>query len=98
MALFSCSVPQGFSQGNDLLLVDDTARLFRDGKTMISAELTAILNRLGTTAESWQARLEKLKPGRLLGRFFAASRERRREAATRLCVHRLANLAGCPAR
>ena len=87
---------QGFSLGNDLLLVDYTGRLFREGKSVISAELTGILNRLGTTAETWQARLEKLKSGRLLGRFFAASRERHREAATCLRVHRLANLAGCP--
>ena len=51
---------KGFSLGNDLLLVDYTGRLFRDGKTVISAELTGILNRLGTTVETWQARLEKL--------------------------------------
>ena len=89
---------QGFPLGNDLLLVDYTGRLLREGKSAISAELTGILNRLGTTAEAWQARLEKLKSGRLLGRLSAASRERAREAATRLRVHRLANLAGCPAR
>ena len=89
---------QGFSLGNYLLLVDYTGRLFREGKTAISAELAGILERLGTTAESWQARLEKLKPGRLLGRFFAASRERLREVAAHLRVHHLANLGGCPAR
>jgi hypothetical protein len=89
---------QGFSLGNYLLLVDYTGRLFREGKTVISAELTGILNRLGTTAESWQARLEKLKSGRLLGRFFAASRERLREAAAQLRVHHLANLAACSVR
>jgi putative transposase len=89
---------QGFSLGNYLLLVDYTARLFREGKTAISAELAGILERLGTTAESWQARLEKLKSGRLVGRFFAASRERLRQAATHLRVHYLANLRGCPAR
>ena len=48
---------QGFSLGNDLLPVDYSGRLFREGKTVISAELAGILNRLGTTAESWQARL-----------------------------------------
>jgi hypothetical protein len=89
---------RGFSLGNYLLLVDYTGRLFREGKAATSAELTGILNRLGTTAESWQARLEKLKAGRLLGRFFAASRERLREAAAHLGVHHLANLSGCPAR
>ena len=65
---------QGFSLGNYLLLVDFTGRLFRDGKAVISAELTGILERLGTSAETWHARLEKLKGGRLLGRFFAANR------------------------
>ena len=84
----------GFSPGNYLLLVDYTGRLFREGKAAISAELAGILERLGTTAESWQARLEKLKSGRLLGRFFAASRERLREAAVHLRVHHLANLGG----
>ena len=48
---------------------------------MISAELSGILERLGSSAESWRARLEKLKSGRLLGRFFAASRERLRAVA-----------------
>ena len=59
---------------------------------------SGIFDRLGSSAESWWARLEKLSKGRLLGRFFAASRERLREVATRLGVHHLANLGGCPAR
>jgi hypothetical protein len=70
---------------------------FRDGKAAISAELTGILERLGTSAETWQARLEKLKAGRLLGRFFAANRQRLREVAAHLRVHHLAHLGGCPA-
>ena len=89
---------EGFSLGSYLILVDYTGRLFRDGKAAISAELTGILQRLGSTAASWQARLDKLKGGRLLGRFFAASRERLREVAARLGVHHLANLGGCLAR
>ena len=51
---------EGFSLGNYLLLVDYTGRLFREGKASISRELAEILDRLGTSAESWQARLEKL--------------------------------------
>ena len=74
---------EGFSLGSYLLLVDYTGRLFRDGKAAISAELSGIFDRLGSSAESWWARLEKLSQGRLLGRFFAASRERLREVATR---------------
>ena len=88
----------GFSLGNYRFLVDFTARLFREGKTAISTELSGILERLGTTAESWQARPKKLKSGRLLGRFFAASQNRLREAAVHLRVHHLANLGGCPSR
>jgi hypothetical protein len=87
-----------FSLGNYLLLVDDTGRLFREGKAVISAELSAILERLGSSAETWQVRLRKLAGGRLLGQFFAAMRSRLREVAQSLGVHRLANLAGCAAR
>ena len=89
---------EGFSLGSYLLLVDYTGRMFRDGKAAISAELSGIFDRLNSSAESWWARLEKLSRGRLLGRFFAASRDRLRQLAARLGVHHLANLGGCPAR
>jgi len=69
--------------------------LFRDGKAAISSEVADILNRLGTTAETWQARLEKLSKGRLFGRFFAASRQRLREVAGRLGLRGVPNLRGC---
>ena len=46
---------RGFSLGNDLLLVDYTGRLLREGKAAISAELTGILER---------ARHKARKPGR----------------------------------
>jgi hypothetical protein len=89
---------EGLSLGSYLLLVDYTGRLYRAGKAAISAELSGILDRLGFSAESWQARLEKLRSGRLLGRFFANTRARLREVAARLGVHHLANLGGCAAR
>ena len=89
---------RGFSLGNDPLLVDYTGRLFREGKTAISADLAGILERLATSSESWRARLEKLTAGRLLCRFFAASRECLRKAAAQLRVDHRANLGGCPAR
>jgi hypothetical protein len=89
---------EGFSLGNYVLLVEFTGRLFRDDKAAISAELSGILERIGSNAEIWWARIEKLNKGRLLGRFFAASRARVREVAARLGVHHLANLGGCPAR
>jgi hypothetical protein len=69
------------SLGNYLLLVEYTGRLFRNGKAVISAELSGILERIGSSAESWCARLEKLRKGHLLGRFFAASRARLRQVA-----------------
>ena len=65
---------EGFSLGNYLLLVEYTGRLFREGKAAISAQLAGIFERLGSNAENWQPRLQKLATGRLLGRFFAASR------------------------
>ena len=89
---------EGFSLGSYFLLVDYTGRLYRKGKAAISAELAGILDRLGSHAESWRARLDKLRSGRLFGRFFAASRERMREVAERLDVRRVAKLAGCPTR
>ena len=89
---------EGLSLGSYLLLVDYTGRMFREGKTAISAELAGILERLGSNSERWWSRIEKLSKGRLLGRFFAASRERLREVARGLGVHHLANLGGCAAR
>jgi hypothetical protein len=88
---------EGFSLGSYLQLVDYTARLYRAGKASLSREAAAILDRLGSSAENWHARLEKLRQGRLLGRFFATSRARLREVAERLCVKRVPNLGGCPA-
>jgi hypothetical protein len=75
-----------------------TGRLFRECKAVISAELGAILERLGSSAENRQARLRKLAGGRLLGRFFAATRSQLRKVARSLGVRRLASLAGCAAR
>ena len=92
------SIKNERARANYQILVDYTGRLFRDGKAAISTDLTGILARLGSSAETWLARLEKLRGGRLLGRFFAASREHLRKVATRLAVHHLANLGGCPVR
>jgi len=74
-----------------------TGRSFREGKAAISREVAGILERLGTTAENWQARMEKLSEGRFFGRFIAASRQRLREVADRLGLRRVPNLGGCPA-
>jgi hypothetical protein len=88
---------EGFSLGNYVLLVDYTARLYREGKATLSQEVAEILDRLGSSVNHWQARLEKLRQGTLLGRFFATSRQRLREVAQRLGLKRVPNLGGCPA-
>jgi hypothetical protein len=65
---------------NYLLLVDYTRRLFREEKATISREVAEILGRIGSSAEGWQARLKR-RGARLLGRFFAVTRERLRTVA-----------------
>jgi hypothetical protein len=50
-------------------------------KLAISRELTAIFDRLGTTAESWWSRLAKLGQGRVFGRVFAVTCDRLQEVA-----------------
>jgi hypothetical protein len=87
---------EGLCLGSYLLLVDYTGRLFREGKATISREMAEIFERLGSSAETWQMRMDKLRTGRLLGRFFAASRERLREVSARLGLRRVPNLGGCP--
>jgi hypothetical protein len=80
-----------------LLLVDFTGRLLREGKASISKEMVSIFDRIGSSALAWQGRIVKLRAGRLVGRFLAASRARLRRVAAQLGVQRLVNLAGCPA-
>jgi REP element-mobilizing transposase RayT len=89
---------EGFALGSYVLLVDYTGRLFHDGKASISRQVAGIFERLGCSSESWRSKLQKLSEGRLLGRFFASNRDRLRDVARELGVHRLANLGGCPAR
>jgi REP element-mobilizing transposase RayT len=88
---------EGFSLGNYLLLLDYTARLYREGKAKLSQEVTAILDRLGSSGDQWDARLKTLSQGHLVGRFFATSRQRLREVAERLGLLRVPNVGGCPA-
>jgi hypothetical protein len=89
---------EGMSLGGYLLLADYTARMFREEKATTTGELSAIFDRLGSSEETWCARMEKLSHGRLFGRFFAASRQRLREVAGELGMHHVANLGGCPTR
>ena len=87
----------GFTLASYMQLVDYTGRMFRHGKAVISApnlrskdindSVAGIFERLGSSADAWQARLTKLSGGRLLGRFFAATRDRLRQAAAHWGVH-----------
>jgi hypothetical protein len=88
----------GFSLGSYIKLADYTARLLREGKASISAELAGIFERLGYSAESWRAQIKNLRGDRLVGRFFAASREKLQEIGKRLGVRNPVNLRGCPIR
>jgi hypothetical protein len=87
---------QGFSLGSYVQLVDYTGQLFRQGKASISAELAGIFERIGCSAQSWQSRMEKLRDGRLPGRFFATTRAKLREIAERLGMRRPVNVVGYP--
>ncbi len=89
---------EGMSLGSYLQLVDWTSRLVRNGKARINSQVAAILDRLGASAEVWQAAVLKLfsRPN-ALGIAFAFDRERLKEAARRRGCHHLANLNGCPA-
>jgi hypothetical protein len=58
---------EGFSLGNYVLLVEFAGWLLREGEAAISRELSGILVRLGSSAESWPAQLEQLSRGPLLG-------------------------------
>lgn len=88
---------ESFTLGNYLMLVEYTGRLLREGKATITAEVNDILGRIGSSSDTWQARMQQLCRGRMLGRFLASTRQRLRAAAEQLGVHHLANLSGCPA-
>ena len=91
-------VLDGFSLGSYLQLVDWTSRLIRQGKARVSEEVAALLERLGTTCDAWQATMSRLfSTSRHTGVAFAFSRARLREEAIRRGRHHLANFSGCPA-
>jgi hypothetical protein len=83
---------ESFTLGNYLMLVEYSGRLIRQGKASISAEIADIFDRLGSTAQEWQARLEILCRGRMIGRVIASTRERLKDVAQQLGLHHLPNL------
>ncbi len=88
---------EGFTLGHYLLVVDQTGRMFREGKASISPQLAGILDRIGADGQRWWDRMRQLRRGRWLGNFLASGRDRLRQAAMQLGRHHLANLSGCPA-
>jgi hypothetical protein len=89
---------QSFSLGSYLLLVDATSRMLRPGKARVGPQVVALLERIGTSVEIWQATLEQLfsRP-RLLGVTFSFRRSRLHDAAQHRGCRHLVNLNGCPA-
>ncbi len=82
----------GFSLSGYLELVDWTARVYRTGKARVSQEVAGIMERLGTTAERWQAHMRTLiTKARWLGSFCATRRDRLREIATHRGLHHVDN-------
>ena len=90
---------ESFSLGSYLLLVDYTSRLCRLGKARVGKEVSSILERIGSSAEIWSQRIQKMfaSGSRLNGTFFAGTRERLRQLAVARGVQHLDNLAGCHA-
>jgi hypothetical protein len=69
--------------------------LCRPGKARISREVASILDRLGTSAEVWGQRIQRLlAKTRLLGSYFSADSQRLRQLAQQRGVHHLDNVAG----
>ena len=86
----------GFSLSSYLELVDWTARLCRTGKARVTEEVAGIMTRLGTSAEYWQSRLQKLLgKTRWLGSYCATSAERLKSIAVNHGVHHVDNALGC---
>jgi hypothetical protein len=63
-----------------------------DLKAARKGSVAGSFERIGTSAEIWQARMKTLREGRLLGRCFPASRQRLKVVAERVALRRVANL------
>ena len=76
----------------NLLLVDYTSRVVRNGKARVSAEVAGILERLNTSAEFWSDHIRAMfDKQRILGSYFSTTRERLRTLAAERGVHHLDN-------
>ncbi len=83
----------GFSLGSYLQLVDYTSRLCREGKASLPQEAPAIFERLSTTPEAWNARMQKLfDMKKQVGHVFTTDPEDLREIAAKRGVRHVTNL------
>lgn len=81
-----------------LKLVDFTSRVIRKGKAYVKASERCIFERLGSTAERWSQRLQRMFSKPIpYGTYFATDESRLKEVAQRKGRRRLVNLAGCQA-
>jgi REP element-mobilizing transposase RayT len=88
----------GFSLGSYLQLVDFTSRLVRNGKARVNADVAAILDRIGTSAEIWTHNLKRMfARTKHLGTAFSFSRDKLKAVAEKRGLQRMANLNGCRA-
>ncbi len=63
-----------------------------DGTSSILREVAGVLERLGSSADFWEARMKKLfAKTRLLGSYFATRSEKLREIATHRGLHHVDN-------
>ncbi len=84
----TCSCREGmlesFSLGSYLLLVDYTARLYREGKARMDSAVKEIFDRLGESEACWSARMNKMLKSRdLRGSFFSSQPESIQKLANR---------------
>jgi len=80
-----------------LRLLDWSSRLLRPGKCRVPKDVSSLLTRLGTSADVWKFRLEKLQAvDRLFGTVFATKRADINRLAEARGLKKLSNLNGCP--
>ena len=85
-----------FSLGSYLQLVDDTARMFRQGKARMAAGTKEVFERLGTSMEIWCFRLNRMLDSiDLRGNCFTGDREKL-EPVKQKRKQRVANLSPQP--
>lgn len=83
----------GFSLSAYLQLVDWTARLCRTGKARLSQAVRDIIQRLGTSAQSWGTRMQRLlRKQRLVGNYCATRHDRLRAVARQRGLYRVGNI------